>query len=203
MELSGSAHVHHHHTIYHSGHILAGGLALLGVWQVMTAAMMLPGTLPALFEISQVRAQLVFATTYAVAWTAFAAVAFVGDMALHAVVHGWAVAAQHENLIPVAILAAAAAYELSPWKRASLAACRQPLRMHAGTLRAGITYSRQCFVSGWALMLMMFSVGVADLAWMAALAVAMLAEKTLPSADGFRYAVAGGLALHRVQHKRE
>jgi predicted metal-binding membrane protein len=198
LELSGAAHVLHHHTIYHSGHILAGGLALLGVWQVMTAAMMLPGTLPALLEISHVRAQLVFTAIYAAAWTGFAAVAFVGDMGLHALVHGWAIAAQHENMIPVAILALAAVYELSPWKRASLAACRQPLRMHGDTLRAGITYSRQCLVSGWALMLLMFSVGVADLAWMASLAVVILAEKTLPSPDGFRYAVAGGLALLAV-----
>jgi predicted metal-binding membrane protein len=44
-------------------------------------------------------------------------------------------------------------------------------------------------------MLIMFSAGVADLAWMAALALAMLAEKTLPSGDGPRYVVASTLAM--------
>jgi predicted metal-binding membrane protein len=195
LEVSGGAHVLHHHTIYHSGHILAGGLALLGVWQVMTAAMMLPGTLPAVLGFSRVSAQLVFLATYAIAWTGFAAVAFAGDMGLHALVHGWALAAQHENLIPAAILGAAAAYELSPWKRAGLAACREPLRTHRGALTAGITYSRHCLMSGWALMLIMFSAGVADLAWMAALAFAMLAEKTLPSGDRLRYVIAAALGL--------
>src|SRR6202011_6260474 len=83
LEVSGNAHVLHHHTIFHSGQILAGGLALLGAWQVMTAAMMLRGALPALLRISRPAAQLAFIAVYAVAsWTGFALVAFVGDMGL-------------------------------------------------------------------------------------------------------------------------
>ena len=45
------------------------------------------------------------------------------------------------------------------------------------------------------MMLIMFSAGVADLTWMVALTVAMLAEKTLPSGERLRYVVAGALAL--------
>ncbi len=195
LEISGGAHVLHHHTIYHSGQILAGGLALLAAWQVMTAAMMLPGTLPAVLRISRPAAQLVFIATYAVAWTGFAVFAFVGDMGLHALIHGWSLAARYENLIPTTILVVAAVYEISPWKAASLAVCREPIRIHAGGLMAAIAYSRHCLVSGWALMLIMFSAGVANLAWMAMLALAMLAEKTLPSGNGVRYLVAGALAL--------
>jgi predicted metal-binding membrane protein len=209
LEVGGAAHLLHHHTIYHSGQILAGGLALLGAWQVMTAAMMLPGALPAVLRISRARAQIVFIATYALAWTGFAVVAFAGDMGLHAMVHGWSVAARYENLIPAAILGTAAAYQLSPWKAANLAACRLP-HLWGSTRRsrgmgpggdfldaftAGITYSRHCLASGWALMLIMFSAGVADLVWMAALALVMLAEKTLPSGDTVRYLVAGVLAM--------
>jgi predicted metal-binding membrane protein len=199
LEASGVAHLLHHHTIYHSGQILAGGLGLLAAWQVMTLAMMLPGTLPAVLHAGRASSQLVFLGVYAVAWTGFAVVAFAGDMGLHALVHSWPLAAQHENLIPVAVLGLAAAYQVSPWKRAGLAACRQPAAIKGAgwidALRAGIDYSRQCLLSGWALMLIMFSAGVAALAWMAALALAMLAEKTLPSGDGPRYVVASTLAL--------
>jgi predicted metal-binding membrane protein len=60
---------------------------------------------------------------------------------------------------------------------------------------AGITYSRHCLASGWALMLIMFSAGVANMAWMAGLALAMVAEKTLPSGDRYRHAVGVVLAL--------
>jgi predicted metal-binding membrane protein len=189
LEVSGAAHLLHHHTIYHGGQIVAGGLALLGVWQVMTAAMMLPGTLPAVMRISARASQLAFIATYSVGWTCFAFVAFAGDMGLHALVHGWQLAAEHENLIPAGILGMAAAYEVTPWKQASLAACRRPLKIH------GSTYARDCLASGWALMLIMFSAGVADLAWMVALAMAMLAEKTLPSGERLRYVVAAALAL--------
>jgi predicted metal-binding membrane protein len=44
-------------------------------------------------------------------------------------------------------------------------------------------------------MLIMFSAGVADLFWMIVLALTMLGEKTLPSGDNVRYAVATALAL--------
>jgi predicted metal-binding membrane protein len=203
LEVSGTAHLLHHHTIFHSGQIVAGGLALVGAWQVMTVAMMLPGAMPAVLRISRPAAQLAFVATYAVAWTGFALVAFVGDMALHALVHGWPLAAQHQNLIPAAVFGAASAYQFSPWKAASLCACRQPatiLARHqggglAGTLKAGVTYSRHCRASGWALMLIMFSAGVANMAWMAALALTIVAEKTLPSGDRSRYAVGTALAL--------
>jgi predicted metal-binding membrane protein len=189
LEASGVAHLLHHHTIYHSGQIVAGGLALLGAWQVMTAAMMLPGALPAVLRIERPAAQLAFIAVYGAAWTAFAMVAFAGDMGLHALVHGWTLAARHENLIPAAIFGTAALYEISPWKRASLAACR--------SLRptTALAYSRHCVASGWALMLIMFSAGVADLVWMASLALVMLAEKTLPAGDGLRYIVAAVLGL--------
>jgi predicted metal-binding membrane protein len=202
FEVSGIAHVLHHHTIYHSGHILAGGLALVGVWFVMTAAMMLPGTLPAVLRIPSESARLLFIATYAVAWTGFAVVAFVGDMGLHALIHGWPLAARYEGLIPVGLLSSAAVYQLTPWKRISLNACRRSGTIEArdtgdlsGALLAGIDYSRNCILSGWALMLIMFAAGVADLVWMAVLALTMLAEKALPSADGFRYLAAGTLAL--------
>ena len=182
LEASGVAHQLHHHTIYHSGQIALGGLALLTAWQVMTAAMMLPGALPALHRVANASGQAVFLTTYFGAWTAFALIAFVGDMELHALVHTWAPAAQHENLIPAAVLGGAAAYQLTPWKRASLYACRRPA--------AGVRYALSCVGSGWALMLIMFSAGVADLLWMAGLAIAMLAEKTLRSPDPARYLIA-------------
>jgi predicted metal-binding membrane protein len=199
LEVSGAAHLLHHHTIYHSGQILAGGLGLLAAWQVMTVAMMLPGTLPAVLHIGRARRQMVFLAVYALAWTGFALVAFVGDMGLHALVHSWPPAAQHENLIPAAVLGLAAAYQVSPWKRAGLEACRRPAKINGqgliDALKAGIDYSRQCLLAGWALMLIMFSAGVANLYWMAALALAMLAEKTLPSKDAPRYVVAAALAL--------
>jgi len=199
LEVTGTAHLLHHHTIYHSGQILAGGLALLAAWQVMTAATMLPGTLPAVLHIGRASRQLVFLAVYAAAWTAFAVVAFVGDMGLHALVHSWPLAAQHENLIPASVLGLAAAYQVSPWKRAGLEACRRPATSNGSglieALRAGINYSRQCLISGWALMLIMFSAGVADLVWMVALTLTMLAEKTLPSGDAPRYVVASTLAL--------
>jgi predicted metal-binding membrane protein len=190
LEASGVSHVLHHHTIFHSGQIATGGLALLGAWQVMTAAMMLPGALPAVRRVGSQHRLVIVLVEYFAAWTAFAAAAFVADMALHALVHAWTPAAQHENLIPAALLGIAAAYQLTPWKRDSLEACR-----HSA---AGLSYALNCVASGWALMLLMFSAGVANLAWMAALTLAILAEKTLASPDAVRRVIALALAVLAV-----
>jgi predicted metal-binding membrane protein len=188
LEATGIAHVLHHHTIFHSGRRWQGGVELLVAWQVMTAAMMLPGALPAVRALGHVGGQARFLAIYFAAWTLFAALAFAADMGLHALVHGWAAAASHENLIAPVALGLAAAYELSPWKARSLMRCRRP-----GL--SALAYSRSCVASGWALMLLMFSAGVANLWWMAALAAAMLAEKALPRADAARYAVAAALVV--------
>jgi predicted metal-binding membrane protein len=91
------------------------------------------------------------------------------------------------------ILLVAGAYQFTPWKQACLRACRTPLTFLSthdfghglrGTLRAGISHGAYCLGCCWALMAVLFAVGLMNLAWMAAIAVVFLAEKN------WRYGVA-------------
>jgi predicted metal-binding membrane protein len=83
----------------------------------------------------------------------------------------------------------AGAFQLTPLKDACLKACRHPasfLQRHYGRgpragLMLGVWHAVFCVGCCWALMLVMFMVGAANLVWMAALTALMVHEKTQAS----------------------
>ena len=84
------------------------------------------------------------------------------------------------------VLVVAGLYQFTPWKETCLRACRTPLTFlvthdfgigPAGALRVGVSNGLYCLGCCWALMAVLFVVGLMNLAWMAAIAVVFLAEK--------------------------
>ena len=59
--------------------------------------------------------------------------------------------------------------------------------------RVGLAHAADCLVCSWALMLLMFAAGVANLAWMAVLAVVMAYEAL--GRHGARFGLAVALTL--------
>jgi predicted metal-binding membrane protein len=100
-----------------------------------------------------------------------------------------------------AILIAAGVYQLTPWKARCLTHCRSPLGFllsHwrdglAGAFRMGFGHGVYCFGCCWALMAVLFAVGVMNLAWVAALTILVFVEKVGPL--GARMARLTGVAL--------
>jgi predicted metal-binding membrane protein len=99
------------------------------------------------------------------------------------------------------VLCAARAYQLLPVKRACLVRCRSPLAFLVmrwrdgarGALGMGLHHGAWCVGCCWALMAVLFVVGVMNLAFVAALAVFVLIEKTGPA--GAAVARIGGALL--------
>ncbi len=183
-------------------------------WQVMIAAMMLPSSLPLIRLFyraagSQPRPALVkaaFVAGYAAVWTAFGALAFAGDYGVHATVDriGWLSA--HPWLIAGGVLMLAGAFQFSDLKEKCLDECRHPAAYMLRNYRRGV---REAFRMGrghgwfclgccWALMLVSFAVGVANLAWMAALTLLMVFEKTGPHGERGVVPIGIGLMLFGV-----
>jgi predicted metal-binding membrane protein len=188
-------------------------LALLFVagWTLMTVAMMLPTSLPlvALFHsVVRARPNRVRLTTLVVAgylsvWTVFGVLVHFGDARLHDAVeliprleaNAWAIGA--------GTILLAGAYQLSPLKYRCLDKCRSPLsfvmehwrggRGEAEAFRLGVHHGAYCLGCCWSLMLLMFAVGVGNLAWMLALGAVMAAEKNL--SWGRRLSAPLGVAL--------
>jgi predicted metal-binding membrane protein len=184
-----------HDELIHSGLPLWAALGLhLLAWQVMIVAMMLPSSLPLVRLFATVSrnhrragvAMSAFLTGYAVVWSIFGGLAFLGDALTHDTVDATPWLAAHPAVIGGGVLALAGAFQFSSLKDRCLKACRHPAgfllpRYQRGT-RAAFRLGRQhglfCLGCCWALMLVGFAAGVANLWWMAALTALMVFEKT-------------------------
>jgi predicted metal-binding membrane protein len=197
-ELGGVAGSVHHDSLLESGPAFGPALLLfLLTWQVMTAAMMLPSSLPLVRMYMAASAHApgrrvalaAFLGGYALVWSAFGAMAFLGDAGLHAAVDASRWLTEHEWAIAPGVLLLAGAFQFSSLKEACLRSCRHPasfLRRHyrrgaRGGFMLGARHGAFCVGCCWALMLVMFAAGAASLLWMAPLTAVMVHEKTRPS----------------------
>lgn len=162
----------------------------LAMWVTMMVAMMFPTIAPIVLLHNLVMrrhgvgpvASVSFVSGYLLVW---AAAGLVPLAVLQAFRSGTSEAGWVPRLCG-AILLAAGAYQFTSWKQACLRACRTPLtflsthdfgRGLGGTLRAGASHGAYCLGCCWALMAVLFTVGLMNLTWMAVLAVVFLAEK--------------------------
>jgi predicted metal-binding membrane protein len=168
------------------------------MWVVMMVGMMASSAAPVLLLYGAARrargeqgvalAVLAFGVGYILVWVGFSACAALAQWALHqAALLSPAMAASSPQL-GGAILIAAGAYQMTPVKGACLTQCRSPLGFlmahwrdgTMGALGMGSRHGVFCLGCCWALMCVLFVVGVMNLVWVAALAVFVLVEKTGP-----------------------
>ena len=182
-----------------------------GMWIVMMIGMMAPAAAPVLLLFASMQATqggprkpsdatLLFALGYAAVWTGFSAGATALQWALHEDALLSAAMAVSGPYLSGAILIAAGLYQLTPWKSKCLSHCRSPLgflmtnwRGESGAFRMGWDHGLFCLGCCWALMGVLFAVGVMNLVWVAALTGFVLLEKTGPK--GAIIARAGGAGL--------
>jgi predicted metal-binding membrane protein len=193
-ELTGTATTLHHDALIEGGPLWAALPLFLLTWQVMVAAMMLPSSLPLmrLFAVASARqerprqAYAAFLGGYAAVWTAFGALAFLGDAVLHELVHRAHWLGERPWLVAGGVLALAGAFQFSGLKDRCLTECRHPgpyLISHyrrgvGAAFRLGFGHGLFCLGCCWALMLVLVAAGFANLLWMAALGAVMVYEKT-------------------------
>ena len=176
----------------------------LGIWATMMAAMMLPATAPvaALFARADGAARtLSFVGGYLAVWVAYGLVAYglyTAISALDPAVLEWDRGGPY---VAGGAVIAAGLYQLTPLKRVCLKHCRSPMHLllarwrkgAGGAARMGAEHGAWCAGCCWALMVVLFAVGVMSLLWMAIVAGVILAEKAFPHGD--RLTPVLGLAL--------
>lgn len=165
------------------------------MWAVMMVGMMAGSAAPVLLLFAASRARraesgvkssvLMFGLGYLVIWTGFSACAALAQWALHAAAMLSPAMAASSPYLAGAILIVAGAYQLTPWKGACLTHCRSPLGFlmthwrdgQTGALQMGIRHGAYCLGCCWALMCVLFVVGVMNLVWVAMLTGLVLIEK--------------------------
>ncbi len=186
-------------------------LFTFAMWAVMMVGMMTPAALPVLLLFAGAHAQrtergvapavLSFGLGYLAVWLGFSACATVAQWALHQGALLSSTMATSSTPAAGAILIAAGAYQLTPLKSGCLARCQSPLGFLMGNWRdgssgaflMGLRHGAFCLGCCWALMGVLFVVGVMNLAWVGVLTVFILVEKIGPT--GARVARVGGAIL--------
>jgi len=194
-QLTGAAEVVHHDGLIDSGLPILVAIVLFALsWQTMIVAMMLPTSLPMirLFRMTSgsqpAQGQLLatFLSGYALVWAVFGFAALGGDLLLHRFEDSTAWLSARPWLLPSGALALAGAFQFTDLKDRCLRECRHPgpflvrhyRRGSTAAFELGFRHGLFCLGCCWALMLLMFAVGVANLVWMAVLTALMVYEKT-------------------------
>jgi len=168
-------------------------------WVLMIIAMMLPSSVPLVITFAMlVRRRrrpgvlvVLLLAGYLAVWAGFGLGAWLLDRGIHAAVDALPWLAEHPQLILGSTLLAAGLWQFSPLRDRCLDECRSPLGFVLNRWR-GVNERREAFAMGiahgafcvgccWSLMLVMFGVGLANVAAMLVLGGLTAVEKNLPS----------------------
>ncbi|HWE12556.1 MAG TPA: DUF2182 domain-containing protein [Solirubrobacteraceae bacterium] len=166
----------------------------LGVWVVMTAAMMFPSLAPTAALYARMTRRrgwsrpLLFTAGYLLVWGAAGLGAYAIFRAGRSVFGGELAWHTGGRWFAGGVLLIAATYELTPLKDVCLGKCRSPLGFLLGTwrdgghgaLEMGSKHATWCLGCCWALMAGLFALGVMSVTWMALIAALIALEKTIP-----------------------
>jgi len=170
------------------------------MWAVMMVAMMIPSAAPMLLMFAAVNRKRqerqapyvptgIFLLGYLIVWAAFSLAATFGNWGLHqASLLSSMMGASTSGYLGGALLLLAGAFQWSPIKYSCLKKCHTPMGFlmtswrdgRGGALRMGLEHGAYCLGCCWAVMLLLFVLGVMNLVWIAALAAFVLAEKVAP-----------------------
>jgi predicted metal-binding membrane protein len=174
----------------------------LAMWAVMMVAMMVPTAAPmtllyaavarkAAAQHNPLASTSVFVSGYIAMWTIFSVVATIAQHALDQAALLSPLMVSRSAGLGATLLIAAGVYQLTPLKNACLRNCRAPAHFlsrhwrtgNLSSFRMGLRLGAYCVGCCWILMGLLFLGGVMNLLWIAAIAIFVLLEKTIPFGD--------------------
>jgi predicted metal-binding membrane protein len=138
---------------------------------------------------------------YLLVWTLFGVLAYLSANAASELAQQIPWLMMNATRIGGGILVLAGLYQFTPFKRVCLAKCCRPQNFildgwrdgRAGAFRMGLEHGLSCLGANWLLFVLLFALGIMNIAAMAVLTVLIFAEKFFPQAE--RIAWVAGLAL--------
>jgi predicted metal-binding membrane protein len=169
--------------------LLPLALVFLAGWIVMMFAMMIPAaaSFVAQFRLRKSGEGLILPLLlgYLAIWALFGLTAYFSDLGLHRL-SDLPLLQGHTWVFGSSALVLAAAYQFTSTKNQFLRDCCYPsdfIQAHwtsqrgaLGAIRLGFAYGKSSVGSGWAVMLLMFALGLGSVLWMVAFAAVMVSE---------------------------
>jgi predicted metal-binding membrane protein len=168
----------------------------LGVWVLMMVAMMFPTAAPMILTFSAIQAgkrgrgqtwtpTWIFVAAYLVVWTLFGVLAYLAAVGAQRLADESMWLMDHAAEIGGVVLILAGLYQLTPLKRACLTRCRTPLQFimtswrdgHTGAFQMGLHHGLYCLGCCWFLFVILFPLGIMNVAVMALVTALIFAEK--------------------------
>lgn len=177
----------------------APAMLMLASWLLMSFAMMVPATLPAVRHVAfnsiatrRARAMAIYIGAYLAVWVLFGVMALSLTESVRTFVNA-------DRLLIAIVLAIAAAWQLTRIKRRAIVACRRTVPLPPDGLRAdracarfGVLQAWRCLLACWPLMLLMAVMRHPHpLLPTIALTLLVLAEERAPSRDRLILPIAG------------
>jgi predicted metal-binding membrane protein len=185
---------------------------LFVMWATMMVAMMTPSILPMVTMFTSLNKNrrsrqqsytptFIFVSGYLIAWTGFSVLAAIAQWPLHTAGLLNPMMDSRSYLLSGLVLIVAGIYQWTPAKDACLTTCRSPLGFlmtewregNMGALIMGIRHGVYCVGCCWALMLVLFGVGVMNMLWVLLITAFVVVEKILPAPGPVRFVSGLGL----------
>jgi predicted metal-binding membrane protein len=184
-----------------------------GGWTLMVIAMMLPTSLPLISVFrsvtrarpDRVKLVLLLISGYLVIWLLFGVLVHAIDLGILRIAVAQSLLQSYPWVMGAGVFAIAGAYQFTALKYRCLDKCRSPLSFVTSYWRGrndfrnsfalGVHHGVFCVGCCWSLMLLMFVVGHANLAWMLVLGVIMGAEKNLKKGRALARPLGAGLLI--------
>jgi predicted metal-binding membrane protein len=183
------------------------------MWVAMMVAMMLPSAAPTILLVAALARNrggssgavpataALFASGYILVWSGFSLAAALLQWGLSEAGLLSETMALGNAILAGAVLVAAGVYQWTPLKETCLRHCRSPAefvvrhwrRGVLGAVRTGVRHGLFCLGCCWVLMALLFVGGLMNLAWVGAITLLVLIEKTVPW--GGRMSLVAGATL--------
>ena len=168
------------------------------MWVVMCVAMMLPTVWPMAFAFAAITRKRrergaafaptwTFLTGYLIVWGLFGLASWAAAHALFGLIGDWLGDGRHLMVAIGALFLVTGAYQFSPLKDACLTTCRHPVLFvihnwregYLGAVTMGIHHGALCVGCCWALMVVLFPLGMMNMMWMGLFTLIMYLEKNI------------------------
>lgn len=188
------------------------GALFIAIWIVMMIAMMFPTAAPMILMFSKIYASKrqqqqafvptwVFVSAYLLIWSICGVLLYPLAVGIENLAANSMWLMNNAARIGGAILLLAGLYQLSPLKNICLSKCRTPVQFilsswhdgYGGAFRMGLEHGIYCLGCCWLLFVILFPLGIMNIAVMALVTALIFAEKALPF--GRQVSQLAGLAL--------